>query len=265
MFEHIYNKGYKEYMSTHTNKIDSNIIELAKQRYESKQRSKLPSIIVSLASAGKIYPDSSPLRTGQIEMRYMTAYDEDILTNTSYIKNGVVFDKLLESIIVTEGIDVQEISTFDKNGLIIYSRILSYGSEYPVQIKDPETGNMLERSINLQKIGFKSFDLQCDENGEFDYTIDGTPIKFTYNIKIDLLESSVTEMLANIIKQVGDSRKSDDIANFIRYELLAKNSREFRSYFIQNTPGINLTYDFEGENGGTFTAGFQIGSDLFWF
>ena len=134
-----------------------------------------------------------------------------------------------------------------------------------MQIKDPETGNMLERSINLQKVGFKSFDLQSDENGEFDYTIDGNPIKFTYNIKIDLLESSVTEMLANIIKQVGDSRKSDDIANFIRYELLAKNSREFRSYFMKNTPGVNLTYDFEGENGGTFTAGFQLGSDLFWF
>jgi hypothetical protein len=176
MFEHIYNKGYKEYMSTHTTKIDPNIIELAKQRYESKQRSKLPSIIVSLASAGKIYPESSPLRSGQIEMRYMTAYDEDILTNVSYIKNGVVFDKLLESIIVTEGVDVQEISTFDKNGLIIYARILSYGSDYPVQIQDPVTGNMLDRSINLQKIKFKPFDLQSDENGEFDYSIDGINI-----------------------------------------------------------------------------------------
>jgi hypothetical protein len=265
MFEHIYNKGYKEYMSTHTNKIDSNIIELAKQRYESKQRSKLPSIIVSLASAGKIYPESSPLRTGQIEMRYMTAYDEDILTNTSYIKNGVVFDKLLESIIVTEGVDVQEISTFDKNGLIIYSRILSYGSEYPVQIKDPETGNMLDRIINLQKIGFKSFDLQCDENGEFNYDCNGTPIKFSYNTKLNLLETTVTEMLGSVIKQVGDSRKTDDIANFIRYELLAKDSRNFRLFFLENAPGIDLTYEFEGETGGTFTAGFQIGSDLFWF
>ena len=62
MFVHIYNKGYKEHMSTHTSKVDPNIIELAKQRYESTQRGKLPSIIVSLASAGKIYPASSPLR-----------------------------------------------------------------------------------------------------------------------------------------------------------------------------------------------------------
>ena len=252
-------------MSTHTNKIDSNIIELAKQRYESKQRSKLPSIIVSLASAGKIYPDSSPLRTGQIEMRYMTAYDEDILTNTSYIKNGVVFDKLLESIIVTEGVDVQEISTFDKNGLIIYSRILSYGSDYPIQIADPNTGTMLDRSINLQKIGFKPFDLQSDKNGEFDYLINGTPIKFSYNITISLEDSSVTEILGNIIKQVDDSRKADDIQNFIRYELLAKDSKDFRTYFFNHTPGVDLTYEFEGENGGTFLTRFQLGSDLFWF
>lgn len=252
-------------MSTHTNKIDPNVIELAKQRFETKQRSKLPSIIVELASSGKIYPESSPLRVGQIEMRYMTAYDEDILTNTSYIKNGVVFDKLLESIIVTEGINVKEISTFDKNGLIMYARILSYGADYPVQIKDPETGNMLERSIDLRQVGFKSFTLNSDSNGEFDYDINGNKIKFSYNIKLDIINSSVTEMLATIIKQVNETRSASDIENFIRYELLAKDSRDFRSYFLENVPGIDLTFEFEGENGGTFKSGFQLGSDLFWF
>jgi hypothetical protein len=253
-------------MSTHTTKINPNIVDIAKQRYESKQRGKLPTIIVSLASAGKIYPETSPLRSGQIEMRYMTAYDEDILTNTSYIKNGVVFDKLLESIIVTEGINVHEISTFDKNGLIVYARILSYGSEYPIQIKDPETSNMLQRSIDLRNIGFKLFNLESDANGEFDYDIDGeNSIKFSYNIKLDMLNSSVTEMLATIIKQVNETRAASDIENFIRYELLAKNSRDFRTYYLENVPGIDLTFEFEGENGGTFTSGFQLGSDLFWF
>ena len=252
-------------MSTHTNKIDPNVIELAKQRFETKQRSKLPSIIVELASSGKIYPESSLLRAGQIEMRYMTAYDEDILTNTSYIKNGVVFDKLLESIIVTEGINVKEISTFDKNGLIMYARILSYGADYPVQIKDPETGNMLERSIDLRQVGFKSFTLNSDSNGEFDYDINGNKIKFSYNVNLDMINSSVTEMLATIIKQVNGNRAASDIENFIRYELLAKDSRDFRSYFLENVPGIDLTFEFEGENGGTFKSGFQLGSDLFWF
>lgn len=265
MFAHIYNKGYKEHMSTHTSKVDPNIIELAKQRYESAQRSKLPSIIVSLASGGKIYPASSPLRSGQIEMRYMTAYDEDILTNASYIKNGVVFDKLLESLIVTEGVDVQEISTFDKNGLIIYARILSYGAEYPVQVKDPNTGSLLDRVIDLKTIGFKSFTLKSDENGEFDYDFHGIKIKFVYNTKIDLLNASVSQMLISIIKQVDQSRSASDIEHFIRYEFLAKDSRDFRLFFLENAPGLDLNYEFEGENGGTFTTGFQLGSDLFWF
>lgn len=252
-------------MSTHTTKVDPNIIEMAKQRYETAQRSKLPSIIVPLASAGKIYPESSPLRSGQIEMRYMTAYDEDILTNASYIKNGVVFDKLLESIIITPGINVNDISTFDKNGLILYSRIVSYGSDYPVQIKDPKTGNMLERVIDLKTIGFRPFDLKSDENGEFDYDINGTFIKFTYNSKLNLLDTSVTEMLASIIKQVGESRSAADIEHFIRYEFLALDSRNFRLFFLENAPGLDLNYEFEGEDGGAFKAGFQLGSDLFWF
>lgn len=252
-------------MSTHTNKIDPNIVELAKQRYETKQQSKLPSIIVSLASAGKIYPESSPLRSGQIEMRYMTAYDEDILTNASYIKNGVVFDKLLDSIIVTPNINAKDIPSYDKNVLIMYARILSYGAEYPVRVKDPETGNMLERIIDLKQVGFKSFNLTSDENGEFNYDANGISLKFSYNNTIDLSNSSVTEILNTLIKQVGDSRTQSDIERFIRYEFLAKDSRNFRTYFIQNAPGLDLDYEFEGENGGTFTTGFQLGADLFWF
>jgi hypothetical protein len=72
-------------------------------------------------------------------------------------------------------------------------------------------------------------------------------------------------MLATIIKQVNETRATSDIENFIRYELLAKDSREFRSYYLENVPGIDLTFEFEGENGGTFKSGFQLGSDLFWF
>jgi len=265
MFEHIYNKGYKEYMSTHTTKIDPNIIELAKQRYETKQRSKLPSVIVSLASAGKIYPESSPLRSGQIEMRYMTAYDEDILTNTSYIKSGIVFNKLLESIIVTEGINVQEISTYDKNGLILYSRILAYGTEYPVQVIDPNTKTTLDRVIDLSKIKFRPFELKTDENGEIDYEVAGNTLKFSYNSDLDLTNVTISQMLQTIIKQVNQSRSNSDIENFIRYEFMSKDAKDFRQFYVKNLPGIDLTYEFEGENGGTFTTGFQLGSDLFWF
>ena len=222
-------------MSTHTTKINPNVIDIAKQRYESKQRGKLPTIIASLASGGKIYPETSPLRSGKIEMRYMTAYDEDILTNATYMREGVLFDKLLQAIIVSD-VDVNEISTYDKNGLIINARVLSYGSEYPVQVTDPNTKTKLERVIDLTKIKFRTFDVESDVNGEIDYKVGDITLKFSYNNNLDLTNTTVSKMLELVIKQVDQSRSKTDIENFIRYEIeYSKNSWE-------NISKISITF-----------------------
>lgn len=244
---------------------DDSIISIAKQRYETQQRSKLPSIIVPLTSEGKIYPETHPLHAGKLEMRYMTAYDEDILTNASYIREGVLFDKLLESLIVTD-INIDDIAALDRDGLIIYARIVSYGAEYPVTITDPDTKQVLERTVDLRKIQSKPFTLIPDINGEFSYeTEPGTQLKFSYTYKTLSTSNKISELLSNVIQQVGNSRKQEDIDNFIRYEFLAGDSKKFRNYITDNAPGLDFRYEFEGENGGTFKAGFQVGSDLFWF
>lgn len=243
---------------------DDSIISIAKQRYETQQRNKLPSIIVPLTSEGKIYPETHPLHEGKLEMRYMTAYDEDILTNASYIREGVLFDKLLESLIISN-INIDDIAALDRDGLILYARIVSYGAEYPVTITDPNTKQVLERTVDLRKIQSKPFTLIPDINGEFSYETDaGTQLKFSYTYKT-LDTSKISELLSSIIQQVGTSRKQEDIDYFIRYEFLAKDSKKFRNYITNNAPGLDFQYEFEGDNGGTFTAGFQVGSDLFWF
>ena len=253
-------------MSKHTTRLDeqNNIINIAKQRYETQQRSKLPTVVVNLASGGEIYPKSHPLYSGQIEMRYMTAYDEDILTNTSYIREGIIFDKLLESIIMSE-INVNDIAGVDRDGLIIYARILSYGAEYPVVVTDPNTNKQIKTVVDLSLIQPKPFNLIADENGEFLYTTkSGHEIKFTYHEKFGNV-STVTELLKRIIKQVNNSRSQSDIDQFIRYEFLARDAKQFRTFFSQNTPGIDYNYEFEGEDGSTFIATFLIAGDLFWF
>ena len=249
----------------HTTRLDNQqLVDTIKHQYEKQQRNKLPSIVAILPSAGKIYPESSILREGKIEMRYMTAYDEDILTNSSYMREGILFDKLLESIIVSD-VDIKEIAPIDKNGLIIYARILSYGHEYPVSIVDPATGNKINRVVDLKRIGYKPFDLQSDENGEFEYRInDSTTIKYTYTSNLND-DDSISQMLQKIIRQVNDSRMSGDIENFLRYEFFAQDAKKFRTYYADTMPGLNLDYEFEGENGGTFVAGFPIRPDLFWF
>ena len=130
---------------------DQTIIQLAKQQYESQKQQSMPSEIFPLVSNGMVYPKDHPLRSGKIEMRYMTAYDEDILTNSSYMREGVVLDKLLEALIVTP-VDYSTIARIDKNGLIIAARIVSYGKDYNVIVKDPKSLVELERVVDLTKL-----------------------------------------------------------------------------------------------------------------
>ena len=251
--------------NTNTTRLGNpDIINIAKQRFEKRQQSKLPSIIVNLPSGGVIYPKSHPLASGQVEMRYMTAYDEDILTNTSYIREGVVFDKLLQSIIVTE-VDVNDICSVDKDGLILNARVMAYGPEYTVQIPDPKTGNALERTINLTEVQFKPFTLVADADGEFTYQVNTeTIIKFAYP-KTEITRETVSETINNLITEVNGIRDRIAIENFVRYEFFARDAKKFREYVKNNAPGVDYEMNFEGEDGSTFKAMFPVGTDLFWF
>jgi len=249
-----------------TDRVDNTqLINLARQQYEVKQQSKLPSVIVKLPSNGKVYPSTHPLASGTIEMRYMTAYDEDILTNASYIREGVVFDKLLESIIITP-VKISEISEVDKDGLIINARILAYGSDYPVSVTDPKTNKQLERVVNLSNIQNLPFDLINDENGEFTYSFPEFEIKFSfYHLKPKDNSSTISGLLKQIICEVNGDRTEKAIEQFIRYEFLSYESKKFRLYYATNTPKLDMNYTFEGEDGDTFKSTFPINTDFFWF
>jgi hypothetical protein len=256
-------------MAKHTDRYNKeNLINVAKQKYETSQRSTLPTEIVYLPSKGKVYPKSSPLREGKLEMRYMTAYDEDILTNTSYLQDGITLDKLLEALIITD-VNINDIALVDKDALIISARIVSYGAKYPVSIIDPNTGNSLDRSVDLKKLKYKEFNIDSDDNGEITYKLpSGTIIKYSYlstgdNKDIDT-SKNISSFLSKVIKQVDDSRQLSDIEDFIKYKFLIQDSKNFQDHVLKNSPGVNFEYEFEGEDGGTFTAGFPLGSNLFW-
>ena len=82
---------------------------------------KLPTEIVELPSKGLIYPEDNPLSSGKIEMKYMTAKEEDILSNQAYIEKGIVIDKLLQSLIVSD-INYNDLVIGDKNAIMIAAR-----------------------------------------------------------------------------------------------------------------------------------------------
>ena len=246
---------------------DSAMVEFAKKQYESKQKSKVPTQIVHLTSKGLVYPESHLLRQGYVNMRFMTAYDEDIITNESYIREGIVFDMLLAELI-TDDIDVSEIANIDRDGLLINARILGYGAEYPIIVFDPKTNKQLERTIDLHQILTAEFNLTPDSNGEFLYTDDVNTIKFRFKNNYDEQKADqsrlISSFLFSVITEVNGKRAIGDIEQFIKYEFSLKHSKLFRKYYTDNSPKLVNELEFEGENGDTFTSSFQIGSDLFW-
>jgi len=248
---------------------DSAIVELAKQQYESKQKNKVPTQLVYLTSKGLVYPESHPLRKGYVHMRNMTAYDEDIITNESYIKEGIMFDILLAELI-TDDIDINDIALIDKDKLIIDARILGYGSDYQVIVVDPKTKNPIERTVKLADLVVTDFNLTPDENGEFEYTVnDNYLIKFKFknatdDAKVDKNRIISSFLLSTIVEVNGDRNKSV-IEHFIKYIFSPLESRNFRKYYSGNSPELVMDkIEFEGEDGDTFIAGFQPGADLFW-
>ena len=122
-----------------------------------------PSEEVTLPSKGLLYPEGHPLRSGIIEMKYMTAKEEDILTNQNYIKNGTVIDKLLEALVV-DNTSISDILVGDKNALLVASRILGYGADYEFKYQNPETGEDELVSVDLTEAEDKFIDEDLEYN-----------------------------------------------------------------------------------------------------
>ena len=115
-----------------------------------EQKFDFPTEVIELPSKGLLYPEENPLSSGKIEMKYMTAKEEDILTNQSYIQKGVVLDKLLQALIVSK-INYSDLVTGDKNAIMVAARILGYGKDYTF-----EYGGQ-EYNIDLTTIDNKPF------------------------------------------------------------------------------------------------------------
>ena len=122
------------------------------------EEQKFPSEVIDLPSKGKAYVEESPLSSGKVEVKYMTAREEDILTSANLIKKGVVIDTLLNSLILTEGVDSDDLILGDKNAVMVAARILAYGPEYECEFMNPKTGENLTHTFNLANCPFKELD-----------------------------------------------------------------------------------------------------------
>jgi len=231
-----------------------------------------PTEIVKLPSKGLVYPKDNPLSSGEIEMKYMTAKEEDILSNQNYIQQGVVFDKLFQSMIVTK-INYDDLVYGDKNAILIASRILGYGKNYPVKVKHPLTGVEEEFLVDLSELKDKEVDLSIFNNSlEINYTLPNTRNEVTFKLlthadekaiekelkalKKANLYSEVTIRLKQQIVAVNGDRDKKAIREFVD-SMLAVDSMALRKHMKAVTPDLDMTFTFVGSDGYT-----QEGVDL---
>jgi hypothetical protein len=225
----------------------------------------LPTENVELPSKGLLYPTENPLSSGIIEMKYMTAKEEDILSNQNYVRQGVVFDKLFQSMIVSK-INYDDLTVGDKNAILIAARILGYGKDFQVKVAHPITGEEETVNIDLAEVKNKKVDYSLfKNNNEFTFMLPKSKNEITFKIlthrdekqieeelkglkKVNL-SAEVTTRLKQAIIAVNGSREKKDIRDFVDSYLLAADARALRDYIKAITPDLDLTFTFTGSDG----------------
>ena len=244
-----------------------------------ENKSMFPTEEVTLPSKGLIYPQDNPLAKGTLEMKYMTAKEEDILTNESYIKNGTVIDKLLQSLIVTP-INYNDLVVGDKNAIMIAARVLGYGKDYTFTLGDEEF------TVDLTEVDDKELKeehlLEKGKN-EFEFTLPTINKSITFKIlthadekKIDTEVKGLKKInknnsaeystrLKHMILSIEGDYERKTIRQFVDTNLLARDARALREYVREIQPDVNLTFDLENEAGSVKgDVKIPIGITFFW-
>jgi len=235
---------------------------------------KLLTETVELPSKGLLYPEDSELAKGTVEIKYMTAKEEDILTNQSYIKNGTVLDKLMKSLIVSK-INYDDLLIGDKNAIMVAARILGYGAEY--------TFNYLgdSHTVDLSQVENKPLkeELFTSHVNEFTFTLPKSGNVVTFKLLSHKDEQDITRELEGLkkinkdaspelstrlkylITSVEGKRDKKDIREFVDNYLLAQDSRALREYVREIQPDVDLTFFPDGSND---RINIPIGISFFW-
>ena len=235
---------------------------------------KFPTEEVELPSKGLLYPEDSPLSSGKIEIKYMTAKEEDILTNQAYIQKGNVLDKLIESLIVNKDINYKDLIVGDKNAVMVAARVLGYGKNYSFEYKGEE------QTVDLSSLENKKFNESSIIKGknEFSFKLPHTGTEVMYKIldghdehKIEQEIKGVKKInknaspelstrLKHMILSVNGDTERKTVREFVDNYLLAIDSRALREHIRDTQPDIDLTVELDSEEEVTI----PIGINFFW-
>jgi len=247
-----------------------------------------PTEIVDLPTKGRFYSEGHPLHNQEtIEIKYMTAKDEDILTSPSLLKKGLAIDRFVQNIVLNKRINVSSLYSGDKNAILVASRINGFGSDYTTKVTCPACAAVSENTFALDEVqaydgnDFGDYDITATEHGTFVVKLPRTGFevevrlltskdenelaaKMQSNKKRAAHETNLTDQLRKIIVSVNDIDELNIINQFIA-NLPAFDSRYLRGAYLKVVPGLDMTQDFACE-----ACGFEkevdipLTVDFFW-
>ena len=239
---------------------------------------KFPTEMVELPSKGYFYADGHPLSSGKVEVKYMTAKEEDILTSQNLIQQGIVLDKLLQSLVVDKSIKLDDMLIGDKNALMVAARVLGYGKEYQF------TYDGIEQSVDLSMLEPTEMDFDKFTKGQnqFNFKLPNSEREITFKLltsgdeknisaetkakeKISKEQSfELTTRLKNMILSVDGNSEKAYINNFVDNEFLSRDSLAFREYLTSVTPDVDMTTKVKNSAGKETEVVIPVTLRFFW-
>tara|TARA_B100000131_G_scaffold317344_1_gene359181 strand:+ start:1168 stop:1935 length:768 start_codon:yes stop_codon:yes gene_type:complete len=248
-----------------------------------KTESRFPTEIVDLPSKGLLYPEGHPLSEGKVEVKYMTAKEEDILTSMNLIEKGIVIDELLKSLIITK-FDYGDLLIGDKNAIMLSARILGYGKDYQVEVTCGACGEKEDTPFDLTGYPYKEVDeSQFNSDNQFKFKLPNSEREVEFKLLTHADEHAITEELDRMKKagmqatgeittrlryqllSVDGNTDKEFINNFINNEFFALDSRAFREHVVSITPDVDFTSYFICEScKNTDEIQLPITANFFW-
>ena len=245
-----------------------------------------PKETIDLPSEGKFYPENNPLASGQLDVFYMTAKHEDILTSSNLIAKNLVFDRLYAELIATPNVKLDDMLTGDVNALMVASRILGYGKDYKVRVSCQQCGTTQEATADLTLLENTSPSDSPAEQVGTTFVVELPVSKAKVEFKLmtradekymqaelegykkikDAVAPETTTFLKTIIVSINGVTDKKDIAEFAN-NMLVRDSHFLRDVYVNTKPDINFEFTFECENSecsNNGTARLPIGVDFFW-
>lgn len=218
----------------------------------------IPVETIPLPSNGFVYPTDSTLYGREtVDIKAMTAREEDILTSRAYLKKGTVVSELIKSCLIDKSIDARDLLTGDRNALMVAVRITGYGADYNAEIECPECGTKAPHSFDLAGLPIKRLEIPPVSPGVnlFDFVLPYSKkvVKFRFLTGRDeeeivatsekqkklgmSTEATVTTSLLYSIVSIDGVEDRAKIASFIKM-MPARDSLALRNYIRDNEPGI---------------------------